>query len=418
MNISLEVNNVTKKYLLKDTRPATLKEYFVRRLTGRLDRRREFWALRGVSFSLENEKVLGIIGHNGSGKSTLLRLMAGLGVPTSGTIRCSGKVGCLLELGTGFNPEFTGRQNLITGGIMAGLRRHQVLERQDDIIAFAELEDFIDQPVKTYSSGMFLRLAFATAVLFDPDILLIDEVLSVGDYRFQQKCMDKLQHFRRSGKSIILVSHDLDQIRNLCNEVVVLEEGKVIIHADPDTAISCYYDLMRQRTEKRKQMLGGAIISPPGDNNKRHGTFEATIEAVNIKKSDGYSLNVVRGDEDFIIEIVYCNQSFLPDVAINLGIFTSNNFKCFEVSIPSLLSRLGPLGKQGFLRCHIRGLPLLPGRYYINLGLYPTSWEYIYDYHWQMHSLEVQTGKTNNLGVSGVVSLDYSFSLETDSHPD
>lgn len=412
MNYIVEVENVSKKFLLRHTQPATLKGYFLGWLTRRLDRRREFWALRDVSFSIENDRVLGIIGHNGSGKSTLLRLIAGLGLPTSGNIRCWGKVGCLLELGTGFQGEFTGRQNLITGGIMAGLRWHQVLERQDELIAFAELEDFIDQPVKTYSSGMFLRLAFATVVLLDPDILLIDEVLSVGDFRFQQKCLDKLQEFRQKGKSIILVSHDLDQVSNLCDEVIVLEEGQLVIQADPATAISCFYDLMRQRTEKRLKMLEGKFIAPPVDNHKRVGTFEATIEAVKIYTPNGNSLDILRGDEEFIIEVAYRIHSSFADIAVNFGIFTHSNVKCFEVSIPSLLSRFGSIGHHGYLRCHFKGLPLLAGRYFVNLGLYPPSWEYIYDYHWQMHALEVQTRKTDGLGVSGLVSLDYSLSLE------
>ena len=400
MNYIVEVKNLSKKFILTETRPTTLKEYLLRRLSGHLDRKREFWALREVSLALENEKVLGIIGHNGSGKSTLLRLMAGLGVPTSGTIRCSGNVGCLLELGTGFQGEFTGRQNLLTGGIMAGLRRHQVLERQEEIIAFAELEDFIDQPVKTYSSGMFLRLAFATAVLLEPDILIIDEVLSVGDYRFQQKCLDRLQQFRRSGKAIVLVSHDLDQIKNFCDEVVVLEEGQVIIQADPTTAISCYHDLMRHRTEKRKKMLEGEFITPLVDSHKRFGTFEATIEAVNIYTPDGNHLDILKSNDEFIIEIAYRTHSALSDIAVNLGIYTYNNLKCFEVSIPSLLSRFGSIGKQGYLRWHIKGLPLLVDQYYINLGLYPPNWDYIYDYHWQMHPLEVQTKKSTSLGRS------------------
>jgi lipopolysaccharide transport system ATP-binding protein len=283
----LEVDNLSKKFLLNDKRPDSLAVLLLQKLTGNYEAGREFWALRDVSFRVDNGSVLGIIGHNGAGKSTLLRLLSGLGRPTSGRIRWWGKVGSLLELGTEFQYELTGRQNLLTGGILAGLRRREVLERQDEIISFAELEDFIDQPVKTYSDGMFLRLAFATTVLLDPDILILDEVLSVGDSRFQQKSSDRLQKFRMQGKSIILVSHDLEQVRSMCNEALVLEDGRIVMHTDPDTAIDCYHELLRKRTEKRKEyLLGKAPLAIPASHNE-FGPRESPVEAVKICVSHG-----------------------------------------------------------------------------------------------------------------------------------
>jgi lipopolysaccharide transport system ATP-binding protein len=278
----LEVKNLSKKFFLNDKRPDAFTAFLLQKLTGRCEPRREFWALKDVSFCVERGSVLGIIGHNGAGKSTLLRLLSGLGRPTSGRIRWWGKVSSLLELGTEFHTELTGRQNLLTGGILAGLRRRQVREREDEIISFAELEGFIDQPVKTYSDGMFLRLAFATNVLLDPDILIFDEVLSVGDSRFQQKSLDRLQEFRMKGKSIILVSHDLEQVRSMCNEVLVLEEGRIVMHTDPDTAIDCYHELLRKRTERRKEyLLGKAPLAIPANHNDP-GSGDAAAEAVKI----------------------------------------------------------------------------------------------------------------------------------------
>jgi lipopolysaccharide transport system ATP-binding protein len=277
----LKVDNLSKKFLLNDKRPDAFTAFLLQKLTGRYEPGREFWALRDVSFSVENGSVLGIIGHNGAGKSTLLRLLSGLGRPTSGRIRWCGKLASLLELGTEFHTELTGRQNLLTGGILAGLRRRQVLEREDEIICFAELEEFIDQPVKTYSEGMFLRLAFATTVLLDPDILIFDEVLSVGDSRFQQKSLAQLQEFRMKGKSIILVSHDLEQVRTICNEALVLEEGRVVMHTDPDTAIKCYHGLLDKRTQKRKEyVLGKAPLPMP----TIHSDFEAAGTIVGDNK--------------------------------------------------------------------------------------------------------------------------------------
>lgn len=200
MSAVLTVESVSKRYRIQRNRPITIKESIIRRLTGRYDRSNVFWALRDVNFSIEHGQTFGIIGHNGAGKSTLLRLLCGLGRPTSGRIRCGGMVNGLLELGSGFQPDMTGRENLVTGGILSGLTKRQVREKQDEIIAFAELEDFIDQPVRTYSNGMYLRLAFAAAIHFDPDVLVVDEVLAVGDSRFQQKCFEWLAPFGRPAR--------------------------------------------------------------------------------------------------------------------------------------------------------------------------------------------------------------------------
>jgi ABC-type polysaccharide/polyol phosphate transport system ATPase subunit len=208
MFIVLRVESVSKQFKIERNRPVTLKELVVRRLTGRDDSLSTFWALRDVSFSVEQGQSLGIIGHNGAGKSTLLRLLCGLGRPTKGHINRIGHVSGLLDLGKGFHPDMTGRENLMTGGILSGLTSRQVRARQEEIIAFAELEEFIDQPVRTYSSGMYLRLAFSTAMSFDPDVLIIDEVLAVGDQRFKKKCIERLDAFRASGKTLILTSHD------------------------------------------------------------------------------------------------------------------------------------------------------------------------------------------------------------------
>jgi lipopolysaccharide transport system ATP-binding protein len=408
----VNVENVSKKFLIGMSRPASLTEAFLSRLLGRHNHGREFWALHDISFSLEKGRVLGIIGHNGAGKSTLLRLISGLGRPTSGRIHCSGKIGTLLELGSGFQGDLTGRQNLMTGGILAGLRRREVLEREEEIISFAEIEDFIDQPMRTYSNGMFLRLAFTTAILFNPDFLVIDEVLAVGDSRFQQKCLDRLHESRMSGKSIILVSHAMEQVAALCDEVLVLEEGRIAIHADPETAINHYHDLMRQRTEKRRQdLIDSQKISPAiSANQNRSGTGEATIEAVNLYSLQREPLDMVVDGQGVIIELSFTTLDSLPDMALTFGIYSNANVQCFEASTPSVKSLLGSIPRQGSLCCHLKTLPLFPGRYYINVGLFPPDWNYIYDYHWQMHTIDIISRKNMSSDVAGIVSVDFSWS--------
>lgn len=404
MSAVIIAESVSKRFKVYRNRPVTFKESIIRRLTGRHDKGNAFWALRDVSFSVEHGQTLGIIGHNGAGKSTLLRLLCGLGRATTGHIRHEGRVNGLLELGGGFHPDMTGRENLLTGGILSGLTRCQVLERQEEIIAFAELEEFIDQPVRTYSNGMYLRLAFAAAIHFDPDVLIIDEVLAVGDVRFQKRCLDRLAAFRAAGKTSILTSHDSEQIRSLCNQVLVLEEGRVVMEGDPKSAIQCYNDLMRQRTEKRAAQLSGGIVKPSQkiEHGSRMGTQEAEVCAVNLYDARGGTIHTLSSGDGLTIEIEYQLTKPIVDMALVLGIYSETNVKCFETYVPSARTTFGPLDKYESLSCHIPSLPLLPGRYYINLSLYSPGWSYIYDHHWEMHPLCI--GGTSS-GASGVVSL-------------
>ncbi|MEW6570511.1 MAG: ABC transporter ATP-binding protein [Nitrospirota bacterium] len=415
MQTVLAAENVSKCFRIQRNRPHTLREMINQRLTGRYNSCSTLWALRDVSFLVRQGRVLGIIGHNGAGKSTLLRLLCGLGRPTKGRIHCAGNVGSLLELGSGFHLDMTGRENLLTGGILSGLTRRQVKAMEEKIIAFAELEEFIDQPVRTYSSGMYLRLAFSTAIHFKPDYLIIDEVLAVGDARFQQKCLERLKAFRAAGKSLILASHDLEQVRLLCDEVLVLEEGQVVIQGEPERAISCYHDLMRQRTEKRAEKLygKGGGLSIATERGSRLGTQEAKISAVHLYSSSGESTDSICSGDSLTIELEYSILKPVNDMAVILGIYNETNIKCFETAIVSTNAIVGKIGEHGSLTCSLPGLPLLPGNYFVNVGLYPVKWDYVYDYHWQMHPLYILGSKEMFSGISGVVLLQPAWSIST-----
>lgn len=407
MSVVLTVESVSKRFRLQRNRPATLKESVVRRLTRRSEPAAGHWALRDVTFSVEQGQALGIIGHNGAGKSTLLRLLCGLGQPTKGRIDRAGHVSGLLDLGSGFHPDMTGRENIMTGGLLSGLTARQVRAQQDEIIAFAELEEFIDEPVRTYSSGMYLRLAFATAMQFDPAVLIVDEVLAVGDGRFQQKCLERLAAFRAAGKTLVLTSHVPDQIRGLCDEVLVLEEGRAVMQGDPQSALRCYDDLMRQRTERRAaQVLGTAAAARLAtEQGSRQGTQEATIRAVTLYDGLGQPAGHLRSGDSLTVELEYQLGRPLPDLILSLGIYNEAHVKCFETIVPSARAAFGPLDEQGRLRCHLPALALLGGRYYVNVGLYPTDWAYVYDYHWQMHTFFVASDDETTAAVSGVVAL-------------
>lgn len=410
--VAVAVEGVSKRFRVSRHPVTTLRESIDRWFKGSGEKTTTIWALRDVTFNVKQGEVFGIIGHNGAGKSTLLRLLCGLSRPTSGRILPTGQISGILELGGGFHSDLTGRQNILTVGILNGLSSEQIKAREREIVSFAELEDFIDQPVRTYSSGMYLRLAFAAAVEFDPSILVIDELLSVGDERFQKKCLDRIATFRAKGMTLIITSHDPDQINRLCDEVLVLEEGRVVMQSDAKNALSCYHDLLRQRTEKRAAQLSGTVsqslIVPTGN---RQGTQEATIAAVRIHDTKGHATDVARSGEGLSISLDYFLTQPIKDVALTLGIFTEAHVKCFEASIPSVHTLLGDLSVHGQIQCELKALPLLAGLYYINVGLYPTDWSYVYDLHWGMHPLRVVIEKPRGVQATGILSVEAIWSI-------
>ena len=220
---AIAVEQVSRRFVVRAHEAGSLKELFISR--GRTGAR-DVWALRDVSLAVEPGQAVGLIGRNGSGKSTLLRLVAGIIQPTSGRVVAAGRVGSLLELGAGFHPDFSGRENVFLNGAIFGLKRKQIRERFDEIVAFAELEDAIDRPVRTYSSGMYMRLGFAIAAFLDADTLLLDEVFAVGDEAFQRKCFGRIFEFKQRGGTIVFVSHDAAAVERLCERAVLLNEGR------------------------------------------------------------------------------------------------------------------------------------------------------------------------------------------------
>ena len=248
-DIAIRVSNLGKCYQIYDAPRDRLKQFVVpplQRLIGQSHKQyfREFWALKDVSFEVRKGETIGVIGRNSSGKSTLLQLICGTLNETTGSIQTNGRVAALLELGAGFNPEFTGRENVYMSGALLGLSKKEIDERFDDILAFADIGDFIGQPVKTYSSGMFVRLAFSINVASDPDVMIVDEALAVGDMRFQQKCYRKLQKFRDDGHSVLFVSHDLSAVKLFCNTTIWLEQGQVKRSGIPNDVAKEYISFM------------------------------------------------------------------------------------------------------------------------------------------------------------------------------
>ena len=240
---SIRVENVTQRFRVIQERPDTVRELFSK-LFRHQSSYHDFEAVRNISFDVPAGQMLGIIGRNGSGKSTLLKVIAGVYRPTKGSVRVTGTIAPLIELGAGFHHELTGRENILLNGLLMGYSKRAMLERQDRIIEFADIGDFIDAPVKQYSSGMYMRLAFAVATEVDPQILLVDEILAVGDAGFQEKCFTRIRKFRESGKTILFVTHVMGDIREHCERVLLLEQGSIVTDARPEEAIAMYKNLV------------------------------------------------------------------------------------------------------------------------------------------------------------------------------
>jgi lipopolysaccharide transport system ATP-binding protein len=289
-DVALRVRDVSKMYRIYDNPQDRLKRMLFRRRRHQYGH--EFWALRGVSFEVKKGESIGVIGRNGSGKSTLLQIIAGTLAPTIGDVLVNGRVSALLELGSGFNPEFTGRENVFLNGSILGIPREEMARRLVDIAAFADIGEFIDQPVKMYSSGMFARLAFAVAISVDPDILIVDEILAVGDFGFQQKCVARLRQMRDNGLTLLFVSHSPDSIKSICEKGLFLIEGKPVFWGASERAVDHYFNYIRQQANIEAMYTQKDIAEPlafysrvPGK--MRYGTGHVQIQKAELTDDTG-----------------------------------------------------------------------------------------------------------------------------------
>lgn len=249
--IAIRVQHVSQRFRVIRERPDTLREAFAKLFRNNSESH-EFEAVRDISFDVYKGEMVGIVGNNGSGKSTLLKIISGVYMPTTGHVEVSGTLAPLLELGAGFHPELTGRENILLNGLLMGYSKREMLHREPTIIDFADIGEFVDVPVKQYSSGMYMRLAFAVATEIDPEILVLDEILAVGDVAFQQKCFDRLKQFRESGKTILLVTHSLAQVQKFCSRAILIDYGRVVLDGHPDEVVELF--------QSRSGLAGQEII--------------------------------------------------------------------------------------------------------------------------------------------------------------
>jgi ABC-type polysaccharide/polyol phosphate transport system ATPase subunit len=341
-------------------------------------------ALRGVSFAVESGRTFGIIGRNGSGKSTMLKLIAGIGKPSSGVVRVSGRVSALIELGAGFHPEISGRENVFINGMMLGLTKRQIGERFDDIVTFAGLQDFIDAPVKTYSSGMYMRLGFAVAVNVDPDVLVVDEVLAVGDEAFTHKCLDKFGEFKRRGKTILIVTHQLELVQRFCDESLWLDSGVSKAQGDPKRVIDAYL-LDVAGAENREQAI--TDHRPPTADQGRWGSREVEITDVELRGPSGATHVFNSGDRAEIRFRAHATQP-ITDFVFGVAIFNSDGVCCYGTNTHIEGARPGQLHGNADVHFAIESLDLVEGTYSADVAVHRENGA-PYDYHRKLYTFRV-----------------------------
>jgi ABC-type polysaccharide/polyol phosphate transport system ATPase subunit len=425
---AIEVLDASKVYRRYSGRRqfATLKSALLSRSLVRDLRPDEtFAALSDVSLEVPAGRTLGVIGRNGSGKSTLLKLVAGITKPTAGTVRVHGRISALIELGAGFHPEISGRENVFINGIMLGLSKREVARRFDEIVEFAELEQFIDAPVKTYSSGMYMRLGFAVAIHVDPDVLLVDEVLAVGDEPFTHKCLDKFAEFKRRGKTILLVTHSLDLVKRFCDEALWLDAGRKRAMGDPARVVGAYLTDVEQSEEAvlaagdAKAQESTAIVTPdepasavlpdhpvdvaeaPADmfraTEGRWGSREVEITSVHLVGPDGDAGHVFQSGQPLTLRISLRAPVVITDFVVGVGIFNAEGVCCYGTNTSLDELRGSRLLGDAEARFRIASLDLVEGTYKLDVAVHRLD-GYPYDYHRLLYTFRVKS-RTKEVGI-------------------
>ncbi len=426
---SVEIDAVSKRFrkhtLTKKTYTTVKTSLIARFFRKKFHEGNFIQALSSVSLSIPSGSAIGIIGRNGSGKSTLLKLISGIYRPDSGQVKVNGRISALIELGAGFHPDFTGRENVYLGGVMYGLTRKEIQSRFDQIVSYAGLSDFIDDPVRTYSSGMYMRLGFSLAVHTDPDILLVDEVLAVGDAAFVGRCHETISEFKRQGKTLILVTHDLNAVERWCNEAVWLEKGVVRKKGEPREVIDTYLQKIHEEEEislevenalRSREALSTEEVST-GLGKRRWGSREVEITDVRMSTSSGQVRWLFNEEDEVLIEVDYTFHKKETDLVFGIGILhadgmclfgTNTEIENIAVPIPqfekSSSSEMQKL--SGTFRYKIKRLGLVEGNYYLDVACHKKD-GYPYDYHHRLHKFTIRSIS----GYHGVFSPEHSWSF-------
>jgi lipopolysaccharide transport system ATP-binding protein len=417
----IELCNVSRHFVMQREHRRSFQESFIRFFRGQRQTPEIFWPLREVSFTVQAGDCIGVIGPNGAGKSTLLKLITGILAPTAGEMRVSGRISSLLELGAGFHPDLTGRENIYLNGSIYGLSRAQMNKRLDAIIDYAELGDFIDTPIKHYSSGMYVRLGFAVAIHTDPDLLLVDEVLAVGDATFQRKCINSIQRFRDNGGTLFLVSHDLATIQSICKRAIWLEHGAIQADGHPTDVAMAYLGHLAQLEEEKAERAAkeptedeetasdeaGETDRPPAPV-RRWGTGQIQVNKVELCDAQGQPHATFRNGDPLTIRLHYKATTRVEKPVFGLAIHHQNgthicgpNTKFGELTLEAVEG-------EGVISYQVAALPLLEGSYTLSVAVADQALMQVYDYHDRLYQLEVYRGRSHEQ--FGLVTLNGSWS--------
>jgi lipopolysaccharide transport system ATP-binding protein len=389
--ISIRLDQVSKQFRLRQERPRSLQELFLKGIRLQLRNPREkYWVLRDVSFEVSKGEMVGIVGENGAGKSTLLKLLTGIIEPTSGTITVNGRVSSLLELGAGFHPDLTGRENIYLNGSILGFNRDQMDGLFDSIVDFSEMERFIDVPVKHYSSGMFMRLGFSIAINVQPDVLLVDEVLAVGDQAFQLRCLDRINEMKRRGVTILLVTHNMDSVREMCDRAIWLDDGRIRAQGAGNQVLDQYLSCVF--AEDQEQILSSSPQGVAGQRptldaaceesgtDWRWGTGEVEIVDVQILDDQHAERTTFHTGDALIVRIHYLAHKPVHEPKFGLALYHSSGF---HISGPNSAAGGCPIPQvegEGYVDYTVDHLPFLPGTYILSAAVHDLAGQHTYDH--------------------------------------
>ncbi|MBB6698276.1 ABC transporter ATP-binding protein [Clostridium algidicarnis] len=417
----IEFNKVNKQFNIYHNMSYSIKEKFINKIL----RRNKLevithQVLKDSTFKVEKGETIGIIGENGTGKSTSLKLISKIIYPDSGEIKVNGKVSALLEIGAGFQPDLTGRENVYLYGSILGLSKEEITLKYDDIVDFSELKEFMDTPVKNYSSGMYMRLAFAVAINVDPDILIIDEVLAVGDEVFQKKCINKILSFKKAGKTIVFVSHDMNLVRKICDRVIFIKKGGFTLEGSPEQMIGLYMKLVYSNDDDKKQVekeieKGGDALVKKVDynlnlheaeefsNSNRYGNKKLEITKAYFTNTEGHVRNYFYTGEDININIEFKKNKKADDVVVGFAIYSEELWHLVGHNCKQDGLVITDIQDSNFMKLTMRANQFLKGKYYVTLALHNSDETEQYDFrekHYYFHIIENEMAEFGKVRVN------------------
>ncbi len=403
-DIAIEVRNVTKSFKVYLDKGAQLKERLLFRKRSRYEERK---VLRGISFDVKKGEAIGLIGHNGCGKSTTLKLLTRIMYPDEGTIKLKGRVSSLIELGAGFHPDMSGRENIYTNAAIFGLTKKEIDARIKDIVDFSELAEFIDNPVRTYSSGMYMRLAFSVAINVDADVLLIDEILAVGDANFQTKCFNKLKEIKAQGTTIVIVSHALGQIEQICDRAIWIHEGLIKAEGPPKEIDLEYLDYMSRKMQEKNNSESDTEEVSEEETGKRWGSGEVRIKKVRSFAADGSEQKTFRTGEDIRLSIDYTVKKPVKDAVFGFGVFDMNGIQCYGTNTRIDKQPDITISENGTAEILMKNVELLAGEYNIDIAIEQGEGIPI-DYFRQAYRIQMISA----MGDVGVSRIEHTWKLK------